>query len=160
MIVKHTLEMVHDKDSEILILGSFPSVKSREYNFYYMHPQNRFWKMLEGVYLDNFTSSSIETKKMLLKKHHLSLYDVVEECTITGSSDASLKVVKYSDIDYFINSSKINKIILNGKLSYNHFIKKYPHYKDIAYYLPSTSPANARTSLDELIKNYKRIINL
>ena len=160
MIVNHTLERVHSKDSTLLILGSFPSVKSRENNFYYMHPQNRFWKVLANVFNDDFTNPDILVKMELLKKHHISLYDVVEKCTINGSSDSSLKVIEYSDIAYFINSSKINKIILNGKLAYNLFIKRYPEYEKISYYLPSTSPANARFTLEKLIEEFEKIINL
>ena len=149
----HSFGAFYNVDSIYLFLGSFPSVKSRERNFYYMHPKNRFYSLLQEVFNDSFTTQDIEEKKMLLKKHKIALFDVIESCEITGSSDSSIKNIKVNDIEKILNKSNIQKIILNGKLAYNLFIKYFPNLIDKAYYLPSTSPANAKCSL-EILKSH------
>ena len=158
-MLNHSFETVYDKNSIYLFLGSFPSVKSREYNFYYMHPQNRFYLLLKEVFNDDFTTSDITKKKELLLKHNIALFDVIKSCEITGSSDSSIKNVIPNDIEYIIKNSNIRKIILNGKLAYNLFIKYNPSLKDMSYYLPSTSPANAKCSLEKLKEVLLDIIN-
>ena len=155
----HSFGAFYNVDSIYLFLGSFPSVKSRERNFYYMHPKNRFYPLLEEVFKDSFTTQDIEKKKMLLKKHKIALFDVIESCEITGSSDSSIKNIKVNDIEKILNKSNIQKIILNGKLAYNLFIKYFPNLVDKAYYLPSTSPANAKCSLENLKAHLLDIIN-
>lgn len=152
-MVNHGFEAFYDKDSVYLFLGSFPSVKSREQNFYYMHPQNRFYPLLKEVFSDDFTSNDIEKKKELLSKHHIALFDVIESCEIIGSSDSSIKNVIPNNLESILNNSNIKKIILNGKLAYKLFTKYFPNLLNMAYYLPSTSPANAKFSLADL-KNY------
>lgn len=152
-MVNHGFEAFYDKDSVYLFLGSFPSVKSREQNFYYMHPQNRFYPLLKEVFLDDFTSNDIEKKKELLSKHHIALFDVIESCEIIGSSDSSIKNVVPNNLESILKNSNIKKIILNGKLAYKLFTKYFPNLLNMAYYLPSTSPANAKFSLADL-KNY------
>ena len=156
--VKQQFNIIFNNESRILILGSFPSVKSREYGFYYMNPKNRFWFVLSSLLKIDLISLSKEDKTKILLDNHIALYDVIEECDIIGSSDSSIKNVKYLDIDYILNNSKITKIFLNGNKAYSLFINKFPHLKDIAYKLPSTSPANAKTSLEELINVYKIIL--
>ena len=121
----HSFNAFYNPDSIYLFLGSFPSVKSRERNFYYMHPKNRFYPLLEEVFNDSFTTQDIEEKKVLLKKHKIALFDVIESCEITGSSDSSIKNVKVNDIEKILNNSNIQYIILNGKLAYNLFIKYF-----------------------------------
>lgn len=158
-MLNHSFEAVYDKNSVYLFLGSFPSVKSREYNFYYMHPQNRFYLLLKEVFNDDFTTSDINKKRKLLLKHKIALFDVIKSCEITGSSDSSIKNVIPNDIEYIIKNSNIRKIILNGKLAYNLFIKYNPSLKDMSYYLPSTSPANAKCSLEKLKEVLLDIIN-
>ena len=158
-MLNHSFETVYDKNSIYLFLGSFPSVKSREYNFYYMHPQNRFYLLLKEVFNDDFTTSDINKKKELLLKHNIALFDVIKSCEITGSSDSSIKKAIPNDIQSIIKNSKIKKIILNGKLAYNLFIKHFPSLKDMSYYLPSTSPANAKCSLEKLKDILLDIIN-
>ena len=155
----HKFGPVFNKDSEYLFLGSFPSVKSREKNFYYMHPKNRFYPLLKEVFDDDFTNLDIEVKKELLLKHHIALFDVIQSCEIVGSSDSSIKNIKVNDIKKIIDNTKINKIILNGKLAYNLFIKHFPDLVNIAYYLPSTSAANAACSLEKLKAHLLEIIN-
>ncbi len=155
----HKFGPIFNKDSEYLFLGSFPSVKSREKNFYYMHPKNRFYPLLKEVFDDDFTNLDIEVKKELLLKHHIALFDVIQSCEIVGSSDSSIKNIEVNDIKKIIKSTKINKIILNGKLAYNLFIKHFPDLVNIAYYLPSTSAANAAISLEKLKTHLLEIIN-
>lgn len=152
--VFHELEPVYDKNSEILILGSFPSVKSRENHFYYGHPQNRFWKVLEHLYHVKFTS--IESKKSFLIKNHIALWDVIECCEIENSSDASIREVKMNDIQKLVNESKIKRIYVNGKKAQEYYDKYVFKTTNIpCIMLPSTSPANAMYSLDKLIEKWK-----
>lgn len=156
---KHSFEPLFNKESKILFLGSFPSVKSREQNFYYMHPKNRFYPLLEKVFLDEFTTIDIEKKKQLLLKHNIALFDVIESCDIVGSSDSSIRNIVLNDIDSILKQTNISKIILNGKLAYNLFCKNFPHLLKISYYLPSTSAANAKCSLEFLKNQLLDIIN-
>lgn len=156
--VKHTFDIIIDNNSKILILGSIPSIKSREKNFYYMNSNNRFYKVLEAIFDDNFTNEDINIKIELLKKHHIALYDVISECDITNSSDQSIKKPVVARIDEIVLKYKIDRIFLNGKKAYSLFIKYFPHLIDKAILLPSTSSANAAYSLDKLINEWK-IIN-
>lgn len=154
--IYHNIDPVYDKNSKILILGSFPSVVSRDNNFYYAHPKNRFWKILGELY--NIKLDTIEDKKKFLIKNNIALYDVVKSCTITGSSDSSIKDIEVNDIKTIIDNSNIKKIYATGKTSFNLYHK---YLKDIvgidAIYLPSTSPANATISYNELLNYYKII---
>lgn len=156
---KHTLEAYYNPDSEILILGSFPSVKSRELGFYYAHPQNRFWKVLSHVFKENI-ENNIKDKKEFLKKHKIALFDVIASCEITGSSDSSIKNVVPNDILKLLKNSKIKKIYVNGKTAfnlYNKYIKDKIRIE--ATCLPSTSPANATFSIDDLVQCYQILNN-
>lgn len=155
--VTHQFGPIYNKQSNILILGSFPSVKSRENDFYYMHPQNRFWKLLELIYKDDFTTTDIEKKKKLLHKHHIALYDVIESCTIQGSSDSSIKDVQVADIKMIMKNTSINFIYLNGRKAENIFLEYFDDLNEYARYLPSTSPANARYSIEDLLEEWKII---
>ena len=156
--VFHELEPIYDKNSEILILGSFPSVKSRENHFYYGHPQNRFWRILEHLFDVKFID--IESKKKFLYEHHIALWDVIESCEIEGSSDASITNVKINDIKKIIDESQIKKIYVNGKKAeelYNKYVFNQVNISCIV--LPSTSPANASYTFDKLIKKWEVITN-
>lgn len=152
---KHNIKPLYDKESSILILGSFPSVKSREAQFYYHHKQNRFWKILSSVYEDNLPES-IQDKQEFLKRHHIALWDVIASCDIVGSSDSSITNIVINDIDKIIEKSNIKHIYLNGNKAYDLYVKycsnELPYTK-----LPSSSPANASYSLDKLISNWKII---
>lgn len=153
----HPFSPVIDSESEILILGSFPSIISRENDFYYGNPKNRFWKILGLIYDIDFISLSNLEKKNKLKELHIALYDVVYSCTIENSSDSTIEDVIYSDIPSLIKNTKINRIYCNGKKAYELLLKAYPTYLDITYLLPSTSPANAIWNIDKLYKKWIEI---
>ncbi len=151
MIQKHPFPPLFDKDSRLLILGSFPSVKSRETMFFYGHPQNRFWKVIASIF-DEKVPSSIDEKRELILKNHLALWDVIAECEIEGSSDASIKNAKANDLSVVLKNAPIQKIIVNGKTAekaYNKYIEPVTGIKAVV--LPSTSPANAAWTLDRLV---------
>ncbi|MBR3595999.1 MAG: DNA-deoxyinosine glycosylase [Clostridia bacterium] len=159
MKINHPFLPLYDENSEILILGSFPSVKSREEMFFYGHPQNRFWKVIAAV-TKNQIPETIPQKKELLLKNRIALWDVIASCEITGSSDSSIKNVIPNDITEILNNSKITRIYVNGKTSekfYNKYIKERTGVSAIC--LPSTSPANAVWTLDKLISEWKRILS-
>lgn len=156
----HEIEPQFDRQSKILILGSFPSVKSRENKFYYGHPQNRFWKVLSNIYEDELPVS-IEDKKNFLTRHHIALWDVIESCDIKGSSDASITNVIPVDIKRLLDNCKIQAIYCNGSTSkklYDKYLYSITHIESIM--LPSTSPANAMWTLDKLIEKWKDIRNV
>ena len=156
-VLSHTFEPIYNKDSRILILGSFPSVKSRENNFYYGHPQNRFWKVIAGV-TDNPVPVSIEEKKELLLNNHIAIWDVIASCSIQGSSDSSIKDVVVNDFTKILAESKIQAIYVNGNKAYELYHKYAEPKTGIqAIKLPSTSPANAAWSVERLCENWKQI---
>ena len=148
--VTHTFEPVFNKDSRVLILGSFPSVKSRENNFYYGHPQNRFWKVLARIF-EKEVPETIEDKKAFLMEHRIAVWDVIESCTIIGSSDSSIKDVVVNDFARVLENTTVEKIYVNGGKAYELY-RKYAEKETgmSAIKLPSTSPANAAWSLDRL----------
>lgn len=156
--VYHELEPFYNNNSEILILGSIPSVKSRELNFYYAHPQNRFWKILTKVY-DEDNVTTITEKKNFLTKYKIALWDVIKSCEITGSSDNSIKNVIPNDISLIIKNSKVTKIFTTGNKAYelyNKYCFKETNIKAIK--LPSTSPANCKKDIENILYNeYKQI---
>lgn len=155
--VKHEFEPVYNKESKILILGSFPSVKSRQQSFYYAHPQNRFWKILARLYNEELPST-IEAKKELLLHHHIAIWDVIESCQIKGSSDASIKEVVPIDINRVMKQTQITHIYTNGKTAaklYHQYL--FPVTQIKAVTLPSSSPANATFSLERLIEEWQVI---
>lgn len=148
--LEHNLGPVYDENSKILILGSFPSVKSREANFYYGNPQNRFWKVVAFLTKEEIPNSIIEKKKLVLK-YNIAIWDVISSCKIIGSSDSSIKDVIPVDITRITKNSNIKAIYTNGGLS-NKLYKKYLQKETgiEAILLPSTSPANASYSLEKL----------
>lgn len=157
--VKHPFGAVVDSECKILILGSVPSVKSVENAFYYMHPKNRFWKVLSALLGTDLYSADIPTRKRVLLAHNIALYDSVEECDISGSSDSKISNVIPADIPKLIENTKISHIFCNGAAAYTNLLKYNPQLEAITTKLPSTSPANAACSLDELIEKWKIIIN-
>jgi hypoxanthine-DNA glycosylase len=144
-------EPVYDKNSRILILGSFPSVKSREVNFYYGNKQNRFWKILSEIFNYNI-GDSISEKIDFLLKNKIAIWDIAQECEIKGSSDNTIKQIKVADLSIILKNSDIKKIICNGKKAYEIFLKYYSHLNIENICLPSTSPANVSFN-KELWKN-------
>lgn len=158
IFVKHPFKPVFNSDSKVLILGSIPSVKSRETNFYYGHPRNRFWTVLSYITNTFPIPDSIDSKKNMLVQNNIALWDVIKSCEISGSSDSSIRNVEVNDINYLLKSSKINNLYANGNLAYKLFIKFCFNKtnKDIIK-LPSTSPANASYRLRDLIMKWKII---
>ena len=149
--VKHSFSPVYDADCRLLILGSFPSVKSREENFYYGHPQNRFWKLMARL-LKEPLPVSVEEKKAMLLKHHIAIWDVVAECDIHGSSDSSIRNVVPTDLGRLLADAPISAIFCNGGTA----LRLYQKYQQnstgiLAAGLPSTSPANAAWTLNRLV---------
>ena len=156
-MITHPIPPIYDNDSQVLILGSFPSAKSRETGFFYGHPQNRFWKVLASVFEEE-TPKTIEGKKALLIRNHVALWDVIHSCEIEGSSDASIKNVVPNDLKTILCNSKIRSIYVNGKTAQKFYDKyAYPKIKRPVTVLPSTSPANAMWSLDRLIEAWRCI---
>lgn len=154
----HLIEPIYDKDSKILILGSFPSVKSREANFFYHHPQNRFWRVLAAVYQDT-VPEEIADKKAFLKRHQIALWDVIASCNIKGSSDSSISDIEVNDLNMIIANSSVKHIYTNGNLADKLYHRYFDAIIDLPVTkLPSTSPANAAYSLDKLLI-YWRVIN-
>lgn len=158
--VIHPFEPVFDSDSEILILGSFPSVKSRENGFYYGHPRNRFWKVLSAIFHTDepLTNSA---KKQLLLSHHIALWDMLASCTIIGSSDTSIRDAVSNDLTFLLAQTKITRILINGSKATALFRKHVRLPLDIEVItVPSTSAANAGCDLDTLIQAYKQALSL
>lgn len=153
--MQHEFEPVYNKESKILILGTFPSVKSREVQFYYGHPQNRFWKVL-SVLCESPLPNTVEEKKAFLLANHIAVWDVIASCDITGSSDSSIKNVVPADVGSVLAKSSIRKIYANGntaKKLYDKYILPAVGREIVG--LPSTSPANAACSLEKLIERWK-----
>lgn len=153
----HTIQPVYNANSRVLILGSFPSVKSREQQFFYGHPQNRFWRVLANV-LGCPLPQNIPEKKAMLLGHGVAAWDVIESCTIDGSSDASIRDVVPNDISRILEAADIREIFANGAKSWELYRKYiYPQTARDAVKLPSTSPANAAYSVDRLTEAWSRI---
>ena len=153
----HTIPPLYNKDSRVLILGSFPSVKSREQAFFYGHPQNRFWQVIANNFECEFPST-IENKKRLILNNRLALWDVIAECEITGSSDSSIKKVVPNDISKILADSDIKAIFVNGRTVEKYYIRyTEPLIGKKAVCLPSTSPANAAWSVTRLCEEWKII---
>ena len=153
----HTFPPVFDESSEILVLGSFPSVKSREQGFYYGHPRNRFWKVLAAVFGAE-EPQGVDAKTVFLLEHKIALWDVVASCEITGSSDASIKNAVGNDLDVIFSAAPIRKMFANGKTAealYRRLL--LPRFGREIMVLPSTSPANAACSVETLISAWRAL---
>lgn len=148
----HPFPPLFDENSKILILGSFPSKKSREELFFYGHPQNRFWKVISAVMSSN-TPITIKEKTTFLHSNHIALWDVIASCDITGSSDSSIKNVVANDLTEIFKTANINQIFVNGKTAEKYYNKLIREKINIgAICLPSTSPANAAWNVERLIE--------
>ena len=142
--IKHEFEPVFDENSKVLVLGTLPSVKSRENNFYYGHPQNRFWKLIAALCDEDIVPQTIEEKRKILLKHHIAVWDVISECDIIGSSDSSIKNVVPADLSVILDNTDIDRIYANGGKAYELYMKyQYGKIGREIIKLPSTSPANA-----------------
>lgn len=157
--IKYGFEPFYDENSVILILGSFPSVKSRQVEFYYGNNQNRFWKTVCG-YFGEETPQTVEERKDFLKRRKIALWDIVTECEIVGSRDGTIKNFKVANIEKLLQNSKINYIILNGNKATEIFMHNYGGISVPYERLPSTSPANVsfKTEVwhDALSRAFKR----
>ena len=154
---KHNIPPLYDNNSQILILGSFPSVKSREAEFFYGHPQNRFWRVLATVFQDDLPET-VPEKKAFLLSHGVALWDVIASCDIQGSADSTITNVKVNDLKLILDRAPIKKIFVNGRKAeslYKQYIE--PVLQRPACYLPSTSPANAATKLPQLVEKWQII---
>ena len=149
--IQHPFGPLFGPDSRVLILGSFPSVKSREQNFFYGHPQNRFWKVIAALY-GRDVPATIPEKKELILENGLAPWDSIASCVITGSSDASIREVRANDLRLILDHAPIGAIFCNGRKSHEMYMKYIlPVLGQDAECLPSTSPANAQWSLEKLV---------
>ncbi len=158
-MIIHPIDPIYDKDSKILILGSFPSQKSREQMFFYGHPKNRFWKVLALVF-ECKVPESIDEKKQFLLLNNVALWDVIASCDIIGSSDSSIKNAVANDLNEMLSFADIRCIFVNGKTAekyYNKYIKEKIGREAVC--LPSTSPANASWSMEKLVSAWSIIKN-
>ena len=154
-MIDHQFPPLYDAQSKILILGSFPSVKSREQQFFYGHKQNRFWRVMAQV-LQCAVPQDIEEKRAMLLDHHIAVWDVIASCEITGSSDASIRDAVPNDLTCILNGADIRAVYTNGGKAhqlYRKYIFPVNGREDIP--LPSTSPANAGYSLERLVEAWK-----
>lgn len=155
----HTIPPFYDNNSRVLILGTFPSPKSREYGFFYGHPQNRFWRVLAALFEAELPLTN-EEKAHFLKEHHLALWDVLASCTITGASDTSITDPVPNDLTQILTTAQIRAIFTTGAKAQSLY-RKYiePEIKRPAIALPSTSPANCAMSLQRLVGEYRCILD-
>lgn len=157
MKVIHPIPPLYSENTEVLILGSFPSVRSREQEFFYGHPQNRFWRVISGVFSEE-CPETVEEKKSIILRNRLGLWDVIASCEITGSSDSTIKSVVPNDLSPIFSACNIKRIFVNGKTAEKYYIRYLqPIYNRRAVCLPSTSPANAAWGLERLIAEWSRI---
>ena len=156
-MIFHPIPPVFDETSRILILGSFPSVKSREACFFYSHPQNRFWSVTAAVF-DAPVPRTIEEKKAFLQEHHIAVWDVIASCEIVGSADSTIRNVTANDLSVILDHAPIGRIFVNGKTAETYF-RRYtePVIGRKAICLPSTSPANAAWSKEKLVSAWQII---
>jgi len=156
--IVHPLKPLYHEDSKILILGSFPSVKTREYGFFYGHPQNRFWPLMEKLFNVEL-SKDIEERRTFLLNNKIAVFDSIYQCDIIGSSDASIQNVVPSNLIEIFENAHIEQVFCNGATSHKYY-KKYHEKKSgiKAIKLPSTSPANARFRLNDLEEEWKQIL--
>ncbi len=155
--VLHPFPPLYDENSRVLILGSFPSVKSREQKFFYGHPQNRFWRVLAAVFASETPQTMAEKRRFLLS-HGIALWDVIAACEITGSADSSIKNAVANDLSPILAAADIRQIFVNGKTAEKYY-RKYTEAATgrAAICLPSTSPANAAWSMERLIAAWRSV---
>lgn len=156
--IVHPFGPLYNDGSRILILGSLPSVKSREKQFFYGHPQNRFWPMLAQI-LGEPRPETIEEKRAMALKHHIAMWDTIYSCDIKGSSDSSIKNVVPTDLKQIVEASQIQAVFCNGKTSGKYFGRYQGKELEVSsFIMPSTSPANAAWTMDKLISEWKMIL--
>ena len=157
-MIQHPFPPLYSPDSHTLILGSFPSVRSREAMFFYGHPQNRFWRVLAALFEED-VPQTVNEKKALVLSHRLALWDSIASCEITGSSDASIRNAQPTDLSVIVSNSAVTRIFCNGAQSYRVYCKyQLPRTGIEAVKLPSTSPANAACSFEKLVEAWRVIL--
>ena len=157
--IVHPIAPFYDASSKILVLGSFPSVKSRESGFFYGHPQNRFWRLLVRLFDEEKLPETVEEKAALLKCHHIAAWDSIHSCDIKGSSDSSICNVEPNDFSDIFSTADIRQVFTNGRKSHEIYMKYcFPNTGREAICLPSTSPANAAWSMDRLAEAWSVIL--
>lgn len=156
-MLTHPIEPVFDAHSRVLILGSFPSVKSREAMFFYGHPQNRFWKVTAAVF-GQPVPQTVEEKKVFLLSCGIALWDVIAACDVQGSADSSIKNVVPNDLGRILDHAPVERIFVNGKTAqkyYDRYLRETLHQEAVC--LPSTSPANAAWTVERLVQAWQVI---
>jgi len=155
--ILHPIPPLYNRQSRTLILGSFPSVKSREAQFFYGHPQNRFWKVLAAVFGCPMPQT-VPEKRAMLHAHHIALWDVIGSCDIEGSADSSIKNAVPNDLTPIFTTADIRNIYCNGAISHKLYQKHLARQTGRnATKLPSTSPANAAWSVERLVEAWRQI---
>lgn len=158
-MISHPFPPIYDRNSKILILGSFPSVKSREQRFFYGHPQNRFWQVAAAVF-GCAVPDTIAEKRRFLLENGIALWDVIASCEISGSSDSSIKNAVPNDLSVIFGAADIKRVFVNGRTAEKYYNKyQYKKTGKAAVCLPSTSPANAAWGLARLADAWKIIKN-
>lgn len=157
-ILSHPFPPVFDEHSEILILGSFPSVKSVEDGYYYANPHNRFYPMMSELFGEDFVNVPWSGKRALLLKHHVALYDAIGKIAIEGSSDAKIRHAEPANLKIIFEKAKIHHIFCNGAKSYDQYLHYFSDIQIPVSMLPSTSPANAKMRLSDLIEAWSVIL--
>ena len=152
--IVHPIAPVYDEHSRVLILGTFPSVKSREEGFYYGNSRNRFWQVISSI-LGEPLPGDISRKRCLLLEHRCALWDVIRECELNGSSDASIRAAVPNDLERILRGAPIERILLNGSTAGRLYMKHFGHRALPAFILPSTSPANAGWSEEKLVRAWR-----
>jgi hypoxanthine-DNA glycosylase len=167
MRLEHPFEPVFDEKSSVLILGTFPSVKSRERGFYYGHPQNRFWKIISRVTKTYPIPETITDKRRMLLENGIALFDALQSCDIEGSSDSDIKNAVPADLSPILNGADIKRVCANGEKAYRLLMKYFrpnagleirPLAEPTIIKLPSTSPANARYGFERLVSEWEKIL--
>lgn len=167
-LITHPLAPVWNEESKVLLLGTMPSPKSRQLGFFYMHPQNRFWRVLPQVFGESLThpnkspdtKAAIEERRDFLLRHNLALWDVLASCQIKGAADSSIRREIPNDFSQILSESKIRHVFFTGQtaaaLWKKHCAALYEERFHLQVHtLPSTSPANARFTIDDLIEEYQ-----
>ena len=154
----HPFPLLYDTNSRVLILGSFPSVKAVAEGYYYANPHNRFYKVMSALFDEDFINVPWKSKRIILLKHHIALHDAIGYCQILGSSDAKIRDVKPSDIREIFAHATIQKVICNGAKAYQEYVRFFSDVKIPVVQVPSTSPANAKMRLDDLVDAWRDAI--
>lgn len=156
--LSHPFPLLYDSHSKVLILGSFPSVKAVADGYYYANPNNRFYQVLSAIFAVDFVNVPWEEKKALLLAHKLALHDAIGYCQILGSSDSKISDVKPSNIREIFANAKIELVICNGAKAYQEYMRFFADIDINVVQAPSTSPANAKMRLDDLVASWSKLL--